>query len=75
MFVRRVAPALALVVLSAACSATSPRLSADEYYSTGKTAFDSENYEVAIRSYKDLLDQYPFDPHAEEVRSPSPSHY
>ena len=67
MVLRHVAPALMLVALSAACSGKSPRLSADQYYTEGKAAFGDENYEVAIRSYKDLLDQYPFDPHAEEA--------
>ncbi len=67
MFLRRVAPALALLALgTAACGAT-PRLSADQYYSEGKTAFGEKNYEGAIHNYKDLLDQYPFDPHAEEA--------
>ncbi len=75
MFVRRVAPALALAALAAACG-NPPRLTADQYYTEGKDAFGSENYEVAIRSYKDLLDQYPFDPHAEEAElTIAESHY
>lgn len=70
MVFRRAAPTLALVALcalGAACSGTSPRLSADQYYGDGKTAFGEKNYEGAIKNYKDLLDQYPFDPHAEEA--------
>jgi len=70
MVFRRVAPTLALVALSvlgAACSGTSPRLAADQYYGDGKTAFGEKNYEGAITNYKNLLDQYPFDPHAEEA--------
>jgi outer membrane protein assembly factor BamD len=66
MLLRRVAPTLVLVSLVAACG-TPPRLTADQYYKEGKDAFGDKNYEVAIRSYKDLLDQYPFDPHAEEA--------
>ena len=66
MFVRRVAPTVALLALTVACSAP-PKLTADQYYTDGQSAFAEENYEVAIRSYKDLLDQYPFDPHAEEA--------
>jgi outer membrane protein assembly factor BamD len=66
MFAHRVVPTLALVALSVACS-TPPRLTADRYYTDGKAAFGADNYEVAIRNYKDLLDQYPFDPHAEEA--------
>ena len=66
MFAHRVVSTLALVALGAACS-TPPRLTADQYYTGGKEAFGAKNYEVAIRSYRDLLDQYPFDPHAEEA--------
>ncbi|MCC6847707.1 MAG: outer membrane protein assembly factor BamD [Deltaproteobacteria bacterium] len=67
MFSRRVAPTLLLVALGTAACGAPPRLTADKYYSEGKAAFDDENYEGAIRNYKDLLDQYPFDPHAEEA--------
>lgn len=75
MFARRVAPALVLIALGAACS-TPPRLTADQYYTEGKGAFDSQNYEVAVRNYKELLDQYPFDPHAEEAEiSIAQAHY
>ena len=76
MFFRRVAPALALVALgTAACSAPA-RLSADQYYTEGKSSFDDKNYEGTIRNYKDLLDQYPFDPRAEEAElSIAEAHY
>ena len=81
MFLRRVAPALALVAVGAlgavgsGCG-TPPRLSADQYYSEGKGAFGDKNYEGAIRNYKELLDQYPFDPHAEEAElTIAESHY
>ncbi len=81
MFFRRVAPALALVALGAlgafgsGCS-TPPRLSADQYYTEGKDPFGDKNYEGAIRNYKELLDQYPFDPHAEEAElTIAESHY
>jgi outer membrane protein assembly factor BamD len=76
MFLRRVAPTIILVALTSACSTTAPRLSADQYYTEGKSAFGDKNYEVAIKSYKDLLDQYPFDPHAEEAElTIAESHY
>jgi outer membrane protein assembly factor BamD len=75
MFLRRVAPTVALIALTVACSAP-PRLSADQYYTEGQAAFADENYEVAIRSYKDLLDQYPFDARAEEAElTIAESHY
>jgi outer membrane protein assembly factor BamD len=78
MFSRRVAPTIALVALSALGSAcgTPPRQTADQYYSEGKNAFGDKNYEGAIKNYKDLLDQYPFDPHAEEAElTIAESHY
>ncbi len=76
MFVRRVAPLLALLAIGMAACGTPPRLTADKYYTDGKAAFDDENYEGAIRNYKDLLDQYPFDPHAEEAElTIAESHY
>ena len=76
MFLRRVAPALALVALGTAACAPTPKLSADQYYTEGKNAFGDKNYEGAIRNYKDLLDQYPFDPHAEEAElTIAESHY
>jgi outer membrane protein assembly factor BamD len=76
MFFRRVAPALALIALGTAACSTPPRLTADQYYTEGKGAFGDKNYEGAIRNYKDLLDQYPFDPHAEEAElAIAESHY
>lgn len=75
MLVRRVAPTLALLALTSACGAP-PKLTADQYYTEGKGAFGEKNYEVAIKSYKELLDQYPFDPHAEEAElTIAESHY
>lgn len=56
---------LALAVASA-CG-TERKLSADEYYKQASTAFEGKNYEVAVKSYKELLDQYPFNDHAEEA--------
>lgn len=76
MVFRRVVPALALVALGAAACGAPPRLTADQYYTEGKSAFGDKNYEGAIRNYKDLLDQYPFDPHAEEAElTIAESHY
>src|SRR5437870_370818 len=66
MDVRRVVAALGLVALVAGCS-TSPKLSADQYYKEASDAFTKKNYDVAVKSYKELLDQYPFDEHAEEA--------
>ena len=76
MFFRRVAPTLALVALGTAACSAPPRLTADQYYTEGKSAFGEKNYEGTIRNYKDLLDQYPFDPRAEEAElSIAEAHY
>ncbi len=55
--------ALAILV---GCGAK-PRLAADDYYKEASAAFADKNYDVAISRYKELLDQYPFSEHAEEV--------
>ena len=60
-----IALALALVLL-AACSSTR-KLGPDEYFDEATTAFEKEEYEIAIKSYKEMLDQYPFSEHAEEA--------
>jgi len=46
---------------------TPKRMTPDEYYKEGTAAFEDENYPVAITQYNELLDQFPFDPHAEEA--------
>ncbi len=75
MLVRRVVPTVALLAVTCACGAP-PKLTADQYYTEGKNAFGDKNYEVAINRYKDLLDQFPFDPHAEEAElTIAESHY
>lgn len=51
----------------AACSGTQTRLAPDEYHQQASAAFKDKNYDVAITRYKELLDQYPFDEHAEEA--------
>jgi outer membrane protein assembly factor BamD len=58
---------LAVVAVVAAACGKAPKLSADAYYGEATTAFDDENYEVAIKSYKGLLDNYPFSDKAEEA--------
>jgi len=67
MIDRRMAAIVLGALACAACSAPDPKLTADEYYTEGKGAYTTKNYEVAIHKYKDLLDQYPFDSHAEEA--------
>src|SRR5882724_2000224 len=64
---RLVVSTLVAIALFAGCSAKKEKLSADEYYKHASEAFANKNYPVAVNSYKDLLDQYPFSDHAEEA--------
>jgi outer membrane protein assembly factor BamD len=64
----RLAIVLVALVATAGCgSTTKPKLSADAYYTEASDAFAKRNYDVAANHYKELLDQYPFDPRAEEA--------
>ncbi|HEY2385932.1 MAG TPA: outer membrane protein assembly factor BamD [Candidatus Binatia bacterium] len=64
----RLAIVLVALVATAGCgSSTKPKLSADAYYKDASDAFAKRNYDVAANHYKELLDQYPFDPRAEEA--------
>jgi len=64
----RLAIVLVAIVAIAGCgSSTKPKLSADAYYKDASDAFAKRNYDVAATHYKELLDQYPFDPRAEEA--------
>jgi outer membrane protein assembly factor BamD len=49
------------------CSGKKPVLPADQLWTEGNAAYDDEAYDYAIQKYKALLDQYPFDPNAEEA--------
>jgi outer membrane protein assembly factor BamD len=48
------------------CSAIVKRPSAQEYYNTAETAYLEEDYEIATDNFRELLDQYPLNPYAEE---------
>jgi outer membrane protein assembly factor BamD (BamD/ComL family) len=58
---------LVTLALAVGCSSEKPKLSADAYYNEASDAFAKKNYDSAVKSYKDLLDQYPFSDHAEEA--------
>lgn len=64
---RSLASAFAAVVLAAGCAGKKPPVPADELWKEANTQLENEAYEYSIESYKKLLDQYPFDPHAEEA--------
>ncbi len=61
------AGALALAVLSLTACGNPPKLNADAYYREATEAFQHKNYDVAIKQYKGLLDNFPFSDHAEEA--------
>lgn len=65
---RSVTPALllALALLLPACSTPPPR-SAAEYFDTAEGLFREGAYGLAIQSYRDMIDQYPFGEHTEEA--------
>jgi len=58
---------LAVVASLAGCSGKKPVLPADQLWKEGNESYDDEAYDYAIQKYKALLDQYPFDEHAEEA--------
>jgi outer membrane protein assembly factor BamD len=63
----RRALALVVVMVVVGCSAKKPIVPPDKLWSEGNEAFDDEAYEIAVARFKALLDQHPFDDHAEEA--------
>jgi outer membrane protein assembly factor BamD len=57
----------ALVAAVAGCAGKKPVVPADQLWEEGNASFQDEAYDYAVQKYKALLDQYPFDPHAEEA--------
>ena len=49
------------------CAGKKPVIPADQLWTEANESYDDEAYDYAIQKYKALLDQYPFDPHAEEA--------
>ena len=65
---RWVATLLVAVLLVAGCSAKKkPQIPSEDLWSEANEAFDDEAWEYAVERYKLLLEQYPFDPNAEEA--------
>ena len=58
----------AALLLLGGCAASEKRLSAKEYYTQANDAFAHENFATATDQYRDLLDQYPLNPYAEEAQ-------
>jgi outer membrane protein assembly factor BamD len=57
-----------VVALHAGCSQKKP-LTAEETFASANEHFESGAYEIAIESYKELLDQHPFDENALEAET------
>jgi outer membrane protein assembly factor BamD len=64
---RRWVAALLVAVLVAGCGPKKKQIPADDLWSDANEAFDDEAWEYAVERYKVLLEQYPFDPNAEEA--------
>src|SRR5262245_30482460 len=67
MLLRALLVATVAVGILGGCAGKKPVLPADQLWSEGNAAYDDEAYDFAIQKYKALLDQYPFDPNAEEA--------
>ena len=73
---RRAIGALLALLAVAGCSGKKPVVPSDRLWSDANEAFNDEAYELAVERYKALLDQYPFDPKAEEAELKiAESHY
>jgi outer membrane assembly lipoprotein YfiO len=57
----------ALLVLGG-CTSIEKRPSAKEYYTQANEAYAKEDFATAVDTYRDLLDQYPLNPYAEEAQ-------
>ncbi len=67
MMRRSVLVVFALAVGVAACAGKKAVVPADDLWKEANEHYDSEAWEYSVKTYKQLLDQYPFDPHAEEA--------
>lgn len=63
---RKMVVALALLALLG-CAARRPQIPAETLWAEGNQAMEDEAWDLAIQRYKALLDQYPFDPNAEQA--------
>ncbi len=57
-----------VLLLLGGCTTTQKRLSAKAYYNKANTAFAHEDFATAADQYRELLDQYPLNPYAEEAQ-------
>ncbi len=64
---RRLVVAALAATLALGCSAKKPIAPAEKLWAEANRAYGDEAYEYAIDRYKALLEQHPFDEHAEEA--------
>ncbi|HTD26181.1 MAG TPA: outer membrane protein assembly factor BamD, partial [Candidatus Elarobacter sp.] len=64
---RRLTGALAVALVAFGCAGKKPIIPPDKLWGEAEDAFNIEAYELAVDRYKKLLDQHPFDQHAEEA--------
>ena len=58
---------LLVALVAAGCGPKKKQVPADQLWTEANQAFDEEAWEYAVERYKLLLEQYPFDPNAEEA--------
>jgi outer membrane protein assembly factor BamD len=58
---------LLVAVVAAGCGPKKKQIPAEDLWTEANQAFDEEAWEYAVERYKLLLEQYPFDPNAEEA--------
>jgi len=59
--------ALAAALLAFGCASKKPIIPPEKLWGEAEEAFKDDAYELAVDRYKKLVDQHPFDPHAEEA--------
>jgi outer membrane protein assembly factor BamD len=57
-----------ILLILGGCTSIEKRPSAKEYYSQADEAYSKEDFLSAVDTYRDLLDQYPLNPYAEEAQ-------
>src|SRR5947207_3207122 len=62
---RRLIGALAVALVAFGCAGKKPIIPPEKLWGEAEDAFNTEPYALAVDRYKKLLDQHPFDQHAE----------